>query len=54
MFDSTCILTKNLTKFARFHKAQSVSMGKVEHQAFPYVKVLRETHLHRSVNYERK
>ena len=35
----------NLTKFVRFHKAQSVSMCKVDHQALSYVKVLSETHL---------
>ena len=35
----------DLTKFARFHEAQSGNMGKVDHQALSYVKVLSETRL---------
>ena len=38
----TCIY--NLTKFARFHKAQSGDMCKVDHQACP-MSILSETHL---------
>ena len=44
MFPSTYVYT-DLTKFALFHETQSGNMGKVNHQALFYVKVLSETRL---------
>ena len=38
----------NLTKFSRFHKAQSGSMCKVDHQVLCYIKVLSEATYARS------
>ena len=35
----------NVAIFARFHKARSGNLCKVDHQALSYVKVLSETHL---------